>query len=112
MKKLLLLLLMSVTFANGDLMFNLFLSNNDGYNKYSYYNRYYPHHHHHHHNLIYKWMLMSYFTHNHNEKKVEKTDKQILDDLQKLYTLYEQGAITLKEYNEMKNMMLKELENN
>ena len=57
-------------------------------------------------------MLMSYFTHNHNEKKVEKTDRQILNDLERLFELYEQGAITEQEYKEMKEQMLKELGNN
>ena len=38
-------------------------------------------------------------------KKVKKTDTQILNDLQKLYELYEQGAITEKEYNEMKDLL-------
>ena len=45
-------------------------------------------------------------------KKVKKTDTQILNDLQRLYDLYEQGAITEQEYNEMKAVMLEELENN
>ena len=52
---------------------------------------------------------MSYFTHSHNEKKVEKTDRQILNDLERLFNLYEQGAITQKEYLEMKEKMLEEL---
>ena len=56
---------------------------------------------------------LSYYTHNHNnENKVEKTDEQILQDLQRLYKLYEQGAITQREYEDMKAIMLEELENN
>tara|TARA_B100000287_G_scaffold153023_1_gene144618 strand:+ start:789 stop:977 length:189 start_codon:yes stop_codon:yes gene_type:complete len=55
---------------------------------------------------------LSYYSNVNKVKKVKKTDSQILNDLQKLYELYEQGAITEQEYNEMKSVMLEELENN
>ena len=45
-------------------------------------------------------------------KKVKKSDSQILEDLQRLYRLYEQCAITEQEYEDMKAIMLEELENN
>lgn len=116
MKKLILLCLLSMTFANTDLMFNLILGgghshgkhyyHNHGYNHYHYFHRYHPNH------MFNQLVWLSYYSNVNKVKKVKKTDSQILNDLQKLYELKEQGAITLKEYNEMKNMMLEELENN
>ena len=80
---------------------------NHHHNHYNYHHRYHPHH------MFSQLVWLSYYTHNHNnENKVEKTDEQILQDLQRLYKLYEQGAITQQEYEDMKAIMLEELENN
>ncbi len=105
---------MSMTFANTDLMFNLVFngghghnhSHHHGHNHYHYFHRYHPNH------MFNQLIWLSYYSNHKSTKKVKYTDRQILNDLQKLYDLYEQGAITEQEYNEMKAVMLEELENN
>ena len=126
MKKLIILTLMSLTFANTDFMFNLILGGghhnhgthrvfkhichnhcNHHHNHYNYHHRYHPNH------MFNQLIWLSYYDSQNNKvKKVTKTDEQILEDIKKLYELYEQGAITQQEYEDMKAIMLEELENN
>ena len=125
MKKLIILTLMSMTFANTDILFNLILGGghhnhshrifkhichnhcNHHHNHYNYHHRYHPNH------MFNQLIWLSYYDSQNNKvKKVTKTDEQILEDIQKLYELYEQGAITEQEYEDMKAVMLEELENN
>ena len=105
MKKLILLLLFSVTFAHSNLMFKLFFDTNHSHghhhNHYNYYHRYHPHSH-----LVDMWIHYYLIS---PKNKAEKTDKQILNELQRLYDLYKQGAITQQEYLTLKEKMLEEL---
>jgi len=129
MKKLIILTLMSMTFANTDILFNLILSGGQNHNHSHGTHRVFKHichsycnHHHNHYNYHHKYhpnhmfnqlIWLSYYDSQNNKvKKVTKTDGQILEDLQRLYKLYEQGAITQQEYEDMKAIMFEELENN
>ena len=120
---------MSMTFANPDIMLNLIFNSGHGHyhnhnkhrvfkhichnhcnhhhNHYSYHHRYHPNH------MFNQLIWLSYYDSQKPKiKKVKKSDSQILEDLQRLYRLYEQGAITEQEYEDMKAIMLEELENN
>ena len=130
MKKIILLtLLMSLTFAQSNLRLDfIFGHNRQGHNRhhgykhrhhhgcghgnhYNYGHRYWSNHSFH--RLFNQMIWLSYYN-NHNQSNTDekKTDAQILEDIEKLYVLYEQGAISEAEYNELKKIMLEELENN
>lgn len=122
-KVLLLTLLISLTFAQGNRKLN-FLSGHKRHghhhrhhhgcghgNHYNYKHKYWPNHRIHH--LFNHVIWLSYYNNLYQRDTDEKkTDAQILKDIEKLYVLYEQDAITEAEYNALKEVMLKELENN
>ena len=128
MKKIILLtLLMSLTFAQSNLRLDfIFGHNRQGHNRhhvyqhrhhhgcghgnhYNYKHKYWPNHRSH--QLFNQMIWLSYYNNLHQKNNDEKkTDAQILEDIEKLYMLYEQGAISEAEYNELKKIMLEELE--
>ena len=128
MKKIILLiLLMSLPFAQSNLRLDfIFGHNRQGYsrhhvyqhrhhhgcghgNHYNYKHKYWPNHRSH--QLFNQMIWLSYYNNLHQKNTDEKkTDAQILEDIEKLYVLYEQGAISEAEYNELKKNMLEELE--